>query len=258
MNDTQPIAGDFVSLLARHQLTALRAENTAAAPVQTEGTTVFAMHFTGGVLIAGDQRATAGNVIVTDRVEKVMTLDRTSVLAIAGVPAMAFEMVRVLRSSFEHYRRSQLQPMSLASKVRMMSRLLRDNLPMTLQGVGVVMPLFAGVDTLAGSEGRPEIFFYDPLGAEFRAVGFAASGSGAGTVRSVLSFQHRFGNPQPAAMDLEAAVLFALRLLMVASEFDAATAGVSPEHARYATIKILDASGVREVSQQTQEALLQR
>ncbi|MEQ2009977.1 MAG: proteasome subunit alpha, partial [Limisphaerales bacterium] len=143
----QTISGDFVSLLASHNLSPLRVDATHAAPVETQATTVFAFHFADGVLMAGDRRATAGNVIVTDRVDKVIELDAHSLLAIAGVPATAFEMARVLQTSFEYYRRSQLQSLSLPAKVRALARLLRDNLPMTMQGIGVVVPLFAGVDT---------------------------------------------------------------------------------------------------------------
>ena len=145
--------------------------------------------------MAGDRRATAGNVIVTDRVEKIIEVDSTSLLAVAGVPATAFEMARVLQTSFEYYRRSQLQPLSLPARVRALARLLRENLPMTLQGIGVVVPLFAGVDhSVAPPQAR--IYFYDPLGAQFQAVGYAASGSGSGTIRSVLSFQERHGQPK--------------------------------------------------------------
>ena len=94
------------------------------APVQTQATTVFAFHYADGVLMAGDRRATAGNVIVTDRVEKIIEVDSTSLLAVAGVPATAFEMARVLQTSFEYYRRSQLQPLSLPARVRALARLV--------------------------------------------------------------------------------------------------------------------------------------
>jgi proteasome beta subunit len=197
--------------------------------------------------MAGDRRATAGNVIVTDRVDKVIEIDATSLLAIAGVPATAFEMARVLQTSFEYYRRSQLQPLSLPAKVRALARLLRENLPMAMQGVGIVVPLFAGLDQTV-SPVRPQIFFYDPLGAQFQAVGHAASGSGAGTIRSILSFQESYGTPRPSQMNLEQAVQFALRLLLVASEFDSATGGVNPETQTFATIKILNEQGVQDVS----------
>ncbi|MHB8522288.1 MAG: proteasome subunit alpha [Limisphaerales bacterium] len=256
MSDPAPIAGDFLSLLSRQSLTLLFSETTVSAPAQTQATTVFAFHFADGILMAGDRRATAGNVIVTDRIDKVIELDTTSLLAIAGVPATAFEMARVLQTSFEHYRRSQLQPLSLAAKVRALARLLRENLPMTMQGVGIVMPLFAGVDQSV-SPPQPQIHFYDPLGAQFHAVSYAASGSGAGTIRSVLSYQERYGRPRPLEMALPAAVQFALRLLMTASEFDSATGGVNPDAHTFATIKVLRGAGVEEIDGQRQAQFLQ-
>ncbi len=223
--------------------------------MQTQATTVFAFHFAEGVLMAGDRRATAGNIIVTDRVEKIIEIDSTSLLAIAGVPATAFEMARVLQTSFEYYRRSQLQPLSLPARVRALARLLRDNLTMTMQGIGIVVPLFAGVDHSVAPP-KPQIFFYDPLGAQFQAVGYAASGSGSGTIRSILSFQERYGQPAPSLMKLGEAVRFASRLLSTASEFDSATGGVNPSTHTYATIKVLRAAGVETVTDEEQREFL--
>ena len=254
MSDTK-IAGDFLSLLAERKLLPGDAAPARDAPVQTQATTVFAFHYADGVLMAGDRRATAGNVIVTDRVEKIIEVDATSLLAVAGVPATAFEMARVLQTSFEYYRRSQLQALSLPARVRALARLLRDNLPMTLQGVGVVVPLFAGVDH-GVSPPRPRIYFYDPLGAQFQAVGYAASGSGGGTIRSVLSFQERHGSAKPSQMKLREAVRLALALLITASEFDAATGGVNPAAETFATIKVLKPSGVETVTDQQQKEFL--
>lgn len=251
----QPIAGDFLSLLADHQLAPLPSTGSGAAPVETQATTVFAFHFADGVLMAGDRRATAGNIIVTDRVDKVIEIDATSLLAIAGVPATAFEMARVLQTSFEYYRRSQLQHLSLPAKVRALARLLRDNLPMTMQGVGIVVPIFAGVDQTV-TPPRPQIYFYDPLGAQFQAVGHAASGSGSGTIRSVLTFQEHYGSPKPSEMKLRDAVRFALRLLMTASEFDSATGGVNPATSSFATIRILTGSGIENVTDEEQQESL--
>jgi len=255
MSLPSPIAGDFLSLLAEHKLAPARVESAAQGVVQTQATTVFAFHFSDGVLMAGDRRATAGNVIVTDRVEKIIEIDPTSLLAIAGVPATAFEMARTLQTSFEYYRRSQLQPLSLPARVRALARLLRDNLPMTMQGIGVVVPLFAGVDQTM-SPAQPQIYFYDPLGAQFQAVGYAASGSGSGTIRSILSFQERYGQPLPSKMTLPEAVRFASRLLSTASEFDSATGGVNPATDTYATIKVLKSSGVETISEEQQKEFL--
>jgi proteasome beta subunit len=160
-----------------------------------------------------------------------------------------------MQTSFEYYRRSQLQQLSLPAKVRALAKLLRDNLPMTMQGVGVVMPLFAGLDQ-AKQPAEPKIYFYDPLGAQFQAVGYAASGSGSGTIRSVISFQERYGKPPPSQMNLEQAVQFTLRVLMTASEFDSATGGVNPETKTFATIKILDSKGVKTLSAEEQGKFL--
>jgi len=249
------IAGDFLSLLTEHKLPPFRPNATAGAPIETQATTVFAFHFAEGILMAGDRRATAGNVIVTDRVDKVIEIDATSLLAIAGVPATAFEMARVLQTSFEYYRRSQLQSLSLSAKVRALARLLRENLPMTMQGVGIVVPLFAGLDHSV-SPAKPQVYFYDPLGAQFQAVGYAASGSGSGTIRSILSFQESHGTPRPSEMNLKQAVQFGLRLLMTASEFDSATGGVNPATETFATIKLLRSSGVETITEQQQKQFL--
>jgi proteasome beta subunit len=143
----------------------------------------------------------------------------------------------------------------LPAKVRALARLLRENLPMTIQGIGIVMPLFAGID-FAVSPAQPQIYFYDPLGAQFQAVGYAASGSGSGTIRSVLSFQEHYGNPRPSQMDLQQAVQFALRLLMIASEFDSATGGVNPGTQTFATIKVLRKTGVETVEAEDQGRFL--
>lgn len=255
MNGAATIAGDFLDLLAERKLPLGSIAAHPEAPAQTQATTVFAFHCAEGALMAGDRRATAGNIIVTDRVEKIIEIDSTSLLAIAGVPATAFEMARVLQTSFEYYRRSQLQPLSLPARVRALARLLRENLPMTMQGIGIVVPLFASVDQTT-SPPKPQIYFYDPLGAQFQAVGYAASGSGSGTIRSILSFQERYGRPRPAEMDLREAVRFASRLLGTASEFDSATGGVNPATETYATLKLLRATGVETISDSQQKEFL--
>ena len=247
------VPGDFLSLLSGHGVVPLPSAQGVSSPIPTQATTVFAFRFAGGILMGGDRRATAGNVIVTDRVEKILEIDSHSLLAIAGVPATAFEMARVLQTSFEYYRRSQMQSLSLPAKVRALARLLRENLPMALQGVGLVVPLFAALDSSV-SPPRPELYFYDPLGAQFQAVGCAASGSGSGTIRSVLSFQERFGSPHPARMTLDEAIRLALRLLVVAAEFDSATGGIQPEAKAFATLKVLGPEGIQTISNEQQAA----
>jgi proteasome beta subunit len=243
------MTGDFLALLQKNPFPSITGD--ARNPLPLEATTVFAFHCAEGVIIAGDHRATAGHTIFSDRTEKILELDSHSLMAIAGVPAMAFEMARTLQTAFEFYRRSQLQTMSLAAKVRALSKLLRDNLPATLQGVGVVAPVFAGVET-GSADARPVIYFYDPLGAHFEAAAFAASGSGMTTIKSILHYLEKWGQPRPAEMKLAQAVILANRLLMTAAEFDAATGGVRAELQDFATIKLLSRDGIRSMSTQEQ------
>lgn len=234
--------GDFLALLPKSPVPPLGGPS-AHLPL-LEATTVFAFHCADGVIMAGDRRATSGTVVFSDKTEKILELDSHSLMAIAGVPAAAFEMARTLQTSFEFYRRSQLQPMSLAAKVRTLSKLLRDNLPATLQGVGTVAPIFAGVE-LADPSARPVIFYYDPLGATFEATAYAASGSGAPTIKSVLHFLENWGRPRPQDLPLDQAAILAHRLLLTAAEFDTATGGVRPEKKLFATIKLLSRDGIR-------------
>jgi proteasome beta subunit len=242
------MTGDFLELLEKRSIPSLPA--SGGGPMPLEATTVFAFHCAEGVIIGGDHRATAGNTVFSDKTEKILELDSHSLMAIAGVPAMAFEMARTLQTAFEFYRRSQLQPMSLAAKLRALSRLLRDNLPATLQGVGVVAPIFAGVET--GDSAKPAIYFYDPLGAQFEAAAFAGSGSGTPFIKSVLHYLESWGHPRPAEMPLAQAVLLANRLLMTAAQFDTATGGVHPNEGDFATIKLLSAKGLRSISSDEQ------
>jgi proteasome beta subunit len=245
------MTGDFLALLEKNRIQAPAVGGTPEwTPLQA--TTVFAFHCAEGVIIAGDHRATAGNIVFSDRTEKILELDSHSLMAIAGVPATAFEMARTLQTTFEYYRRSQLQPMSLPAKLRALSKLLRDNLPATLQGVGAVSPLFAGVE-IGEAAAKPGIWFYDPLGAQFEAAAYAGSGSGSGAIKSVLHYLENWGSPRPAEMPLGKAVALANRLLMTAAEFDTATGGVHPDQQDFATIRLLSAQGIRGVSKAEQE-----
>ena len=142
-------SGDFFELLKRSGYSPQRAlsgisENKALEIPQ--GTTVLGFHYNEGIIVAGDRRATAGNAIMYERCDKVIPIDDHSLMAIAGVPATAFEMARILSHNFEYYRRSQLRAMSTEGKVRALSRLLKDNVAVALQGVGAVSPLFAIYD----------------------------------------------------------------------------------------------------------------
>jgi proteasome beta subunit len=242
--------GDFTELLRSYGHHSLSTEvRGSALPPQTEATTVLSFHYKDGVLIAGDRRATAGNIIMYDRADKVIELDQDTIIAIAGSPAVAFEMARTLQTSFQYYRRSQLQALSLSAKVRALGKLIKDNLPMTLQGVGAVVPILTARDPHHQPE--PSLYFYDALGAQFQAVDFAVSGSGSPAARSVLQWINRWSGQPTSQRDEKAAVQLALQLLDVAAESDSATGGVDRRSAIFPQVKFLTRDGLRSVSVET-------
>jgi len=237
-------AEDFADLLRRQGLLVAAPSTTAAAAsplAQTQATTILAFRFADGILVAGDRRATAANQIVYDRADKVIEIDRYSLMAIAGVPATAWEMARVLEHSFQFYRRSQLQEMSLEGKVRALSKLLRDNLGFVLQGVGVVVPLFVTYDLEAET---PRVYFYDAMGAQFEATDFTASGSGSPAVRAVLHFENTWGSKPLRKLKSNEAILLALRALETAASGDSATGGVDRRADVFPIVKIVSKSGI--------------
>ncbi len=240
--------GDFAELLrsSGSRPTASEAVRATALPTQIEATTVLSFHYKGGVLIAGDRRATAGNVIMYDRADKVIELDRDTIIAIAGSPAVAFEMARTLQTSFQYYRRSQLQALTLHAKVRALGKLIKDNLPMTIQGIGAVVPVLAARDPHHQPE--PSLYFYDALGAQFQAVDFAVSGSGSPAARSVLQWINRWSGQPTNQRDEKQALQLALQLLDVAAESDSATGGVDRRSHIFPQVKFLTRDGLRSVS----------
>jgi proteasome beta subunit len=242
-------AGDFPALLRHKGLLAPAVASSApqnGAPQKmwqpTEATTILAFKFSGGVLVAGDRRATAGNTVVYDRADKVLEIDRHSIMAIAGVPATAWEMARVLEHSLQYFRRTQLQEMSVDGKVRALSKLLRDNFGFVMQGVGVVVPIFATYDSHPNPEAR--LYFYDAMGAQFEATDYAATGSGSPAVRGILYYENNWGAKPLQELGEDEAVSIALRALDTAAESDTATAGVDRNGKIYPLIKIVSREGI--------------
>ncbi|MEO7933721.1 MAG: proteasome subunit alpha [Chthoniobacterales bacterium] len=241
------ISGDFPEVLQRYGVTSLPSLSLHGKEfTQTQATTILAIKYAGGVLIAGDRRATAGNVVVYDRADKVLEIDRFSVMAIAGVPATAWEMARVLEHSFHFYRRTQLQEMSVDGKVRTLSKLLRDNLGLALQGVGVVVPIFAVYDKDATPGER--LYFYDVMGAQFEVADFAVSGSGSPAVRAVLNYENRWGKKPLADRNEKEAISLALRALETAAETDTATGGFDRRANILPILKTVTKLGVQTVA----------
>jgi proteasome beta subunit len=237
---------DFPALLRRTGLSQ-RAPELNSPPgngsfVPTESTTILAFKFSGGVLVAGDRRATSGNTVVYDRADKVLEIDRHSIMAIAGVPATAWEMARVLEHSFQYFRRTQLQEMSVDGKVRALSKLLRDNFGFVMQGVGVVVPIFATYDS--NSEPGARLYFYDAMGAQFEVTDYAATGSGSPAVRSILYYENHWGQKPLQKLGQEEAVTIALRALDTAAETDTSTGGVDRSGKIFPLIKIVSSKGI--------------
>ncbi len=253
---------DFAGLLRRKGLLApVPGSGLAAVSVsadafpQTQATTILAFKFSGGVMVAGDRRATAGNTVVYDRADKVLEIDRHSIMAIAGVPATAWEMARVLEHSFQFFRRTQLQEMSVDGKVRALSKLLRDNFGFVMQGVGVVVPIFATYD--ATMEPGARLYFYDAMGANFEVTEYAATGSGSPAVRGVLHYENQWGRKPLSKLSEDEAVTLALRALDTAAETDTATGGVD-RHARiFPVIKIVSKEGITTLADKQIASLVQ-
>ena len=168
---------DFVGLLrlTAGRADAVRARLEAGRVVRApHGTTVVALRYADGVVMAGDRRATAGNIIAHHAMEKVFPADRHSAVAIAGTAGMAIEMVRLFQVQLEHYEKVEGSTLSLEGKANQLAQMVRQHLPMAMQGLAVV-PLFAGYDTTRGT-GR--IFNYDVTGGHYEDTDFQATGLG--------------------------------------------------------------------------------
>ena len=210
----------------------------------TEGTTILAFQYADGVLVAGDRRATAGNMVLYDRADKLIDLDAYSVMAISGSPAVAFEIARILEHAFQYHRRRQLQEMSLQAKLRRLSLLIKDNLPMAIQGIGAVIPIFATFDK---KDGRGKIYFYDALGAQFESSDFTTTGSGSPAIRGAMYYLNRWGGRRFSEMDRDTAIGYAMQLLDTAAEYDSATGRYERSADIFPTVKTITESGMANV-----------
>lgn len=233
--------GDFYQLLKEQGYVLGMPGQVGVGQSLTTATTILAFKYRDGVLVAGDRRATAGNMVMYDRTDKVLEIDRYSVMAIAGVPATAYEMVRILEHSFKYYRRTQLRELSFEGKLRALSKLLKENVPAALAGTGAVVPIFVGYDV---EQESAKIYFYDILGAEFEGVEYAVSGSGSPTIRGILHYVNTWGEHPLSAMSEDQAAIQALRLLTCAAEFDSATGGIDREAGLYPVVKLITSTGV--------------
>lgn len=204
-----------------------------------EGTTVLAVIASGGVVVAGDRRATAGNQISRGDMRKVFPADDYSAIAISGAAGPAMELAKVFSTELEHYEKVEGEPLSLDGKSTKLAAMVRAHLPMAMQGL-VVVPLFAGVDQRSGA---PCIFEYDPAGGRYLATHQAATGSGSLAARATLK---RLADP---AAGIDTAVRTAIEALYDAAEEDSATGGPDLIRGIYPIVAVIDDSGYRELDE---------
>jgi proteasome beta subunit len=249
-NDPGP---DFVGLLRHTEVMAggsaagSRADGDHGARAAAAGlvsaphaTTVVALRYADGVIMAGDRRATMGNIIAHRSMEKVFPADRFSAVAIAGSAGMAVEMVRLFQVQLEHYEKVEGTALSLEGKANQLAQMVRQNLPMAMQGL-VVVPLFAGYDIARGI-GR--IYSYDATGGHYEETDYQATGSGGRDARSTIKLGYREG------MSRDDAVNLAIQSLYEAADEDSATGGPDLVRGIYPLIAVVDLEGYRLVPEE--------
>jgi proteasome beta subunit len=198
------------------------------------GTTVLALKYREGVVMAGDRRAVEGFTIADERIDKVFPADDTSAVAIAGAAGHATEIVRLFQTELEHYEKVEGDRLSLEGKANRLAQMIRQNFPMALQGL-VVVPLFAGYDDRRG-EGR--LFRYDVTGGRWEEADYHATGSGSLHARGTLKKRWRPG------IGRESAIQAAVEALYDAAQEDVATGGPDPLRGIYPSVRTISAKGV--------------
>ncbi len=223
-----------------------RADPQTGSPLPLpQGTTVLALKYLGGVVIAGDRRATEGYQIAERRIEKVFKIDDHSAMAIAGAAGPCIEMARLFQTELEHYEKLEGMPLSCEGKANKLGQMVKANLPMVFQGL-VVMPLYVGYDVKRG-EGR--IFKYDLAGGRYEESDYHSIGSGGKDARNTMREYFKKG------LSEEEAVKLALLALYNAADEDVGTGGPDPIRGIYPTAKLVNAAGILDVSEERIKAI---
>jgi proteasome beta subunit len=210
----------------------------------THGTTVLAIRYKDGILNLGDRRATSANFILYDKAEKVLPLDEYTLVGISGSFARSIEIVRYLKHAFKYYARTQLQDMSVEGKLQEVSRALAGNLSMSLDGIGVFIPIVSAYNPVQDTFG---IYFYDVLGARFESGEFASAGSGSERIRGIFDYISRQKGPFDSR-GLDDVLADGLQMLEIAAQLDSATGGLE----RVPPIaKVLTRSGIQPVPEKS-------
>jgi proteasome beta subunit len=213
------------------------AQGDGGAVSVPHGTTVVALRYADGVVMAGDRRAVEGYAIADNRMDKVFPADEHSVVGIAGVAGQATELVRLFQTELEHYEKVEGDALSLEGKANRLAQMLRQSFPLVLQGL-IVVPVYAGFDVRRG-EGR--IFRYDVIGGRYEETDFQATGSGSRDAKGSLKKRWRPALPRREAVEA------AVEALLDASEEDTATGGPDPRRGIYPSVHLVTATGVEEL-----------
>jgi proteasome beta subunit len=201
-------------------------------------TTVLAIKYQQGVVIAGDRRATEGFQIADRRIEKVFKIDEFSAMAIAGAAGPCIEMARLFQTELEHYEKLEGMQLSCEGKANKLGQMVKANLPMVFHGL-VVMPLYVGYD-LKRAEGR--IFKYDLAGGRYEESDYHAIGSGGKDARNTMREYFQKNLSEPDALKL------ALTALYNAADDDVGTGGPDLVRGIYPTAKFVTAQGIADVA----------
>jgi proteasome beta subunit len=204
-----------------------------AGDLAPHGTTIVAATFPGGVVMAGDRRATMGNIIAQRDIEKVFPADEYSCVGIAGAAGLSVELVRLFQTELEHYEKIEGMTLSMDGKANRLAALIRANLGMAMQGLAVV-PLFAGFD-LSTSSGR--IFSYDVTGGRYEETAFHSVGSGSMFARGSLKKLYREDLSQ------DECVTAIVQALYDAADDDSATGGPDLARRIFPVVQVITAEG---------------
>ncbi|HEY3955950.1 MAG TPA: proteasome subunit beta [Streptosporangiaceae bacterium] len=199
------------------------------------GTTIVTVVCDGGVVMAGDRRATAGSMIAQRHIEKVFRSDEFSCVGFSGTAGVALELIRLFQVELEHYEKLEGRALSLEGKANRLATMVRGNLAAAMQGL-VVVPLFAGYDEDSGT-GR--IFSYDPAGGRYEEQLYTGVGSGSIFAKSALKKLFREGMP------VQDAVLACMQAVYDAADDDSATGGPDLARRIYPVVATVTADGYR-------------
>jgi proteasome beta subunit len=212
------------------------------------GTTVLALTYRDGVLIAGDRRATMGNLIAQRDLEKVHPADDLTAVAFAGSVGLALDMVKLYQVELTHFEKVEGVPMTLGAKARRLATMIRQNLDQAMQGLAVV-PLLAGYDVRAPEGARGRIFDFEVTGGPYEKYDFHAEGSGSPYARGALKKLFRPG------MSRREATLAALHALYDAADDDSATGGPDINRRIFPSVCLITEDGFERLPESETEAL---